>query len=99
MDLYFYGGSIDCKIRHWRMEDAESLATALYNKKMHYETEKRKFAKKWKQLRKEYAAAEMEQQAIQIMYQYDWEDFKKNVFIVSIIKICRSRFWIMKQEW
>jgi len=32
----FYGGRIiDCKIRHWRMEDAESLATALNNKKIH----------------------------------------------------------------
>ena len=26
---------MDCKIRHWRMEDAESLATALNNKKIH----------------------------------------------------------------
>ena len=45
--------------------------------KFNYETEKRRFEKKWKQLRKEYADAGMDEQAIQKMYEYDWEDFKK----------------------
>ena len=45
--------------------------------KFNYETEKRRFEKKWQQLQKEYAAAGMEQQAIQSMYEYDWEDFKR----------------------
>ena len=34
--IYIYGvKKVDCKIRFWRMEDAQCLATALNNKKIH----------------------------------------------------------------
>lgn len=45
--------------------------------KFNYQSEKRKFEKEWKQLRNEYVKAGMEETAIQAMYEYDWEMFKK----------------------
>jgi len=42
-----------------------------------YTSKMKQFCRKWEQLRKEYAAAGMSKEAINKMYEYDLEDFRK----------------------
>ena len=43
-----------------------------------YASEKKKFTKKWDKLRKEYKAAGMSEQDIQVMYEFDLKVFRNN---------------------
>ena len=43
----------------------------------HYGIERRKFIRRWEKLRSEYEAAGMSEAAIQQMYDYDWEELKR----------------------
>lgn len=45
--------------------------------KFNYQTEKRKFDIRWDKLKKEYMDAGMDADAIEEMWQYDWNAFKK----------------------
>lgn len=45
--------------------------------KFNYQTEKRKFESRWQSLRDEYRRAGMSDEAINAMYNYDWDMFKK----------------------
>lgn len=45
--------------------------------KFNYQTERIKFDSKWDKLQKEYRAAGMSDDAIEEMWQYDWDEFKK----------------------
>lgn len=45
--------------------------------KFNYGLERRKFEKHWDELRKAYKTAGMNEEDIQEMYGYDWEDFKR----------------------
>lgn len=42
-----------------------------------YAVEKMKFEKRWNRLRVEYAEAGMSADSIQLMYEYDWNEFKR----------------------
>lgn len=42
-----------------------------------YAVEKMKFEKRWDRLRVEYAEAGMSAESIQLMYEYDWNEFKR----------------------
>ena len=45
--------------------------------KFNYGLEKKHFEENWTKLRKEYREAGMDEESIQAMYEYDWEDFKR----------------------
>ena len=45
-----------------------------------YAIEKAKFEREWTQLRVEYEKAGMSTEKINILHDYDWENFKKNGF-------------------
>ena len=58
-----------------------------------YGSETRQFHRKWEKLRTEYAAAGMAESDIQAMYEYDWEDFKRErIFCMHNRQLEDARF-------
>jgi len=45
--------------------------------RFNYGLEKKRFEENWERLRKEYREAGMDEESIQKMYEYDWDDFKR----------------------